>query len=69
MAYTIRQLVDLGLINSPYATINSEASNYVYIVKEIQSGRLKATHIGNGKIRNRYLISKENISEYLENYR
>lgn len=69
MAYTIKQLVKLGLINSPYAVTNSEASNYVYIVKEIQAGRLKATHIGNGKIRSRYLISNEAIADYLNNYR
>lgn len=69
MAYTVKELVKLGLINSPYAVAENEASNYVYIIKEIQAGRLEAKNIGNGKIRNRYLITNSAIADYLNKYR
>jgi len=67
--YTIRQLVELGLINSLHARTDNKASNYIFISKEIHAGRLKAKNIGQGKQRGYWIISKKAVADWLKEYR
>ena len=63
--YTVAQIADAEWLKSPI----SGTTDRQYIYKLIRSGRLKAKNIGAGSQQPRYVVTGENIINYLADMR
>lgn len=63
MTYSAAELANSGIIEPPSGSDNP-ITRYFHIIKLIHSGKLKAEKVG---FRGAYVITEENINEYLRN--